>query len=304
MVRRLRSLIKSMRARPRSRGARNERQVSKARQERKRREIRARLRRSDLENRLEKLERQLEGVRAVLAERGPTPWDSGVDRPAWEAAKAHEVGWWRSWLETRGLAWPQDYAERFDPELPLQHHIRRCLKAPPGSTVSILDVGAGPLTSLGKTWEGRRIDITAVDPLAGQYQSLLAEFGITPLVETQPGEVERLTRLFPRQSFDAVHMRNALDHSLDPLLGVRQMLEVTKPGGAVILWHAVNEAHETGYVGFHQWNLCPDEGDLLIWNRYARFRVGETLGEGTKVTVEQEGDGVVLACLRKRPAAA
>jgi hypothetical protein len=82
------------------------------------------------------------------------------------------------------------------------------------------------------------------------------------------------------------------------------MLEVTKPAGAVILWYAVNEAHKTGYVSFHQWNLCAEEGDLQIWKRYARFGVGESLDEEADVTVEQEGDGVVLAYLRKRAAAA
>jgi hypothetical protein len=86
-------LTRFLQLRPESRGTGAEKRSRKAKQTRKRRKTRARLRTLDLEKRVEKLERQLGEVRAVLSERGPAQWDSGVDRPAWEAAEAHELGW-------------------------------------------------------------------------------------------------------------------------------------------------------------------------------------------------------------------
>ena len=38
-----------------------------------------------------------------------------------------------------------------------------------------------------------------------------------------------------------VHIRNALDHSFDPVLGIERMLHAVRPGGWVLLRHARNE---------------------------------------------------------------
>jgi SAM-dependent methyltransferase len=212
--------------------------------------------------------------------------EAGKNLAAWVAAKGSEVSFWREWLATKGFAWPEDYEPRLNPEQPLQDRVIRHLSAPPGATVSILDVGAGPLTKLGKRWEGRTILITAVDPLADQYKQLLAAAGIKAPVETEPGEVERLTERFPTNHFDLVNMENALDHSYDPLLGLEQMLEVVKPGGYVLLLHDVNEGHRTGYSGFHQWNFCADDDHFVVWNRKTRFSVNGALGAIAETSVE------------------
>jgi SAM-dependent methyltransferase len=233
--------------------------------------------------------RQLEQMRNVLSERDlqVALWESGKDPVAWEASKAVEVDWWRKWLNTKGDAWPWEYEARLTPEQPLQDYVIRYLNAPPGATVSILDVGAGPLTTLGKIWEGRNVHITAVDPLAEAYRRLLDEVNITPPVRTQPGEVERLSELFPTEYFDLIHMQNALDHSLDPLLGIRQMLEVLKSGCFILLFHEVNEGVNHGYQGgFHHWNLCVEDGHFVIWNREARTSVNDALDNTVEITVE------------------
>jgi SAM-dependent methyltransferase len=223
----------------------------------------------------------------------------------WEAVKDDEVEWWQGWFVTKGRQWPWDYKPRLDPEEPLQDRIIRHLSTPPGGTVSILDVGAGPLTTLGKRWEGRVVQITAVDPLADEYKHLLAEVNITPPVQTQFGEVERLTELFPRNHFDLVHMQNALDHSYDPLLGIQQMLEVVKPRGCVLLLHEVNEGYRTNYVGLHQWNFCAENGHFIVWNRNIRVSVNDALGDIAQITVDDNEDErgyekAIFVSLRKK----
>jgi SAM-dependent methyltransferase len=262
---------------------------------------------SDLHRRTEAQNRQLEQIRQKLSEKDlqGALWEAGKSPGVWESAKAPEVRWWGRWLATKGLRWPDDYHPRLDPEQPLEDHIIKHLSAPPGSTVSILDVGAGPLTKLGKRWNGRTVQISAVDPLADEYSRLLSDADITPPIQTQPGEVERLTELFPKNYFDLANMQNALDHSHDPLLGIRQMLEVVKPGCYVVLLHAVNEGHNQNYVQLHQWNFRSDNGRFVIWNPHTEIFVDEALGDLAEVTVEElEGDederqAEILVTLRK-----
>jgi SAM-dependent methyltransferase len=256
---------------------------------------------------LEAQAKQLEQIRNMLLAKDleGALWKAGQRLAAWEAGKAPEVTFWREWLATKGGDWPYEYEPRLDPEQPLQDRVIKHLNAPPGATVSILDVGAGPLTKLGKRWEGRTVRITAVDPLADEYKLLLDEANITPPVQTQPGEVERLAERFPTNHFDLVNVQNALDHTYDPLLGIRQMLEVVKPGGYILLLHEVNEAHRTGYVGFHQWNFCADNGRFVIWNRETRISGNDALGDKVEIMVdddeeEQGYEETIFVTLRKR----
>ena len=247
---------------------------------------------TETQNATAQAQKQIERIRTMLVANDLEGALAEASRnlAAWEDGKAMEVAFWQEYLATKGLAWPEDYEPRLDPEQPLQDHVIKHLSAPPGATVSILDVGAGPLTKLGKRWEGRTVRITAVDPLAVRYKQLLAAAGISPPVETEPGEVERLTERFPTDQFDLVNMENALDHCYDPLLGIRQMLEVVRPGGFVLLTHHVNEAHRTGYTGFHQWNLCADNGHFVVWNRQARISVNDALDDIAEVSLEIWGE--------------
>jgi hypothetical protein len=83
----------------------------------------------------------------------------------------------------------EEYKHRFDPDQPLQDWITEKLSASQGATVSILDVGAGPATLLGKRWKGRTVQITAVDPLADDYNHLLDALGLTPRYERRKAKL-------------------------------------------------------------------------------------------------------------------
>jgi SAM-dependent methyltransferase len=203
----------------------------------------------------------------------------------WEAGKSYEVYWWRWFLERNIRHQTDEYKRRFDPDQPLQDWITENLSALQGSTVSILDVGAGPATNLGKRWNGGMVQITAVDPLAEDNNHLLDDLGITPPVRTQQGEVEHLTEQFPLNHFDLVNMENALDHSYDPLTGIQQMLEVVKPGGSVVLKHYVNEGEQGQYTGFHQWNFCADNGHFVMWNPQTRVSINDAIGDIADITI-------------------
>jgi len=139
-----------------------------------------------------------------------------VTGAVWQHGVAAEIAFWNQWLATRGGQWPADFSFRTTPTAPLQPHVLAALPSSLGVTVHILDVGAGPLTYLGKQWAGHCLQITAIDPLAAEYDQLLQRYQLTPLVRTQQGFAEHLLDQFGGDRFDLVHARNSIDHSYDP----------------------------------------------------------------------------------------
>lgn len=130
----------------------------------------------------------------------------------------------------------------------------------------ILDVGAGPHTTIGPVLYGTRLNIVAVDPLADAYDELLERHGIEPAIRTIKGEAERLVEQFGAERFDVVYSRNALDHMRDPWIALQQMVDACVPGGVVHVEGAINEGVSHRYGGLHQWNVMPAERDMIIWN--------------------------------------
>jgi sugar transferase (PEP-CTERM/EpsH1 system associated) len=224
--------------------------------------------------------------------------DYSADRIAAQVRQPFRLGgdeesaFWEEYLARRADAFAIDFQLRCDPDLRLQSHITNFVAAPPDATVDILDVGAGPLTYLGKRWGHRTLRITAVDPLAEQYDRLLEKHGVEPLVHTQSGSAERLTDLFAVNRFDLVHARNCIDHCDDPVRAIQQMVAVVKPGGVVYMHHAVNEADTQHYSGFHQWNLYDRDGQLYVGNRNQAINITELLAPVADVYSQLHGGGV------------
>jgi SAM-dependent methyltransferase len=192
---------------------------------------------------------------------------------AWQAAIDGEVDFWRTYFETEGARYPGSYETRLDPDLPLQPEIAELIDAPEGTTVRLLDVGAGPLTFLGRRDPRWTVEITAVDALGARYGDLIDEFGVTPPVRTQACESEKLSTLLPADAFDLVAARNTLDHSYDPVQAIREMVRCAKPGAALLLIHHRNTAEDEQYHGMHQWNFEASDGTLLVWRPGTRTDV-------------------------------
>ena len=221
-------------------------------------------------------------------------------RDTWRSELREELVFWDRYLSTRGHKWPEEFVERTDPNGPLTEdeivsRIKRSRK-----TVRILDVGAGPLTILGKRLPGVSVEITAVDPLARDYNKLLDRYGIVPPLRTQWCEGEELGRTFPAGSFDFAYARNALDHAHDPLTVIAQMVTVVREGGWVILRHRPNEAEAAKYKGLHQWNFELRHGKRFwIRGKTVSQDVGASLNAVAAVRATM--DGIWLVCaIRKR----
>src|SRR4051794_40540028 len=105
----------------------------------------------------------------------------------WRAGQADELAEWAAWFgracggHENGVEAAKDLAWRVDADADLSQreylldHLRRHI--PPGGTVDVLDVGAGPLTVFPKKWITRTVNITTADPLADAYAKLLSDNG-------------------------------------------------------------------------------------------------------------------------------
>jgi len=175
-----------------------------------------------------------------------------------------ELRFWRRWLETKGLEWPEDYARRFDPAGPVQAHLSRIIDQLPQSHAEILDVGSGPVTKIGTRHPSKTVSVTATDVLAQEYNHLLAQFAITPPVVTRYAAAEKLRDQLGSRQFDIVNAQNSLDHSEDPLAAIEEMLALTKSGGFTVLLHAENEGRNELYYGLHQWDFTCEDGHFII----------------------------------------
>ena len=105
---------------------------------------------------------------------------------------------------------------------------------------------------------------------------------------------------FGENRFDMVFSRNALDHSADPLAGIRQCLLTAKPGCHVVLMHFLNEAKLQNYQGLHQWNFDWRNGQFIIWNPRQEIDVAAKVADlCTQIICENPRPRLLVVALRK-----
>lgn len=114
-----------------------------------------------------------------------------------------------------------------------------------------------------------------MDPLANAYVALKQKYRLDNGIRLEQGFVELLNRKYEKNTFDMVHMSNSLDHCFSAVDGIKQLLNICKVGGKVILRHAENEAVREKYQGLHQWNLSlhNEENSFIIWRDDIRLDI-------------------------------
>ncbi len=221
----------------------------------------------------------------------------------WKAEINSEIQFWDDYFRTKGLQWADSYGSRFDPNLALQP--RPAALLPPQIKIHILDVGSGPLTYLGKVYEGEHINTTAVDPLANEYDRILDKYQIQPPVRTQKLAAEDLTKSFPSSAYDLVFARNCIDHAYNPERAILQMIDVVKSGRYVLLEHRPNEAENENYSGLHQWNFSLSaNGEFLISSKFEKVNMTKKYAELCAITCEivnegRDGDLLIVRIQKK-----
>ena len=134
---------------------------------------------------------------------------------AWSSGISSEIEFWDRWMQEKGGPWPEDYKSRVEGSYEFPGRLAALVPHVPPAQLAALDVGSGPLPYIGRTLNGQAINLTCVDPLAPFYKELGTKHGLNITVEQ--AFVEDLTAAFDIESFDLVHMQNALDHSFDPV---------------------------------------------------------------------------------------
>jgi ubiquinone/menaquinone biosynthesis C-methylase UbiE len=135
--------------------------------------------------------------------------------------------------------------------------------------IKVLDVGSGPVSILSRlNTIYTNLVISAADPLATEYCTLSKSYtDIFDITIPQQVEAEELSNFYGNEMFDIVHIRNALDHTIDPVKSLFEMNKVLKKNGFLIIHGFENEAICENWQGMHQWNLSLENGNLIIGNR-------------------------------------
>lgn len=131
-------------------------------------------------------------------------------------------------------------------------------------TSKILDVGAGIVTTLGATINNITLDITAIDILADEYNSLLETYHLDFPNRTIKGTFEGIVDQFGENSFDFIYARNSLDQCLRPIHALWNMIRACKPDGYIFVQVDENSATKSGYGGLTLWDFCILNGKLLM----------------------------------------
>jgi SAM-dependent methyltransferase len=205
----------------------------------------------------------------------------------WRTRKSSEVDFWAEWLvgAPGTEQWTSDRESRLAPDTQIRDPLVRAeLERNPAEEISILDVGAGPVTGLGFRYPGKTLTIVAVDPLADEYERLLHEAGLDPPIRTMRVAGEALLEHFGPRRFDIAYASNSLDHSADPLTIISNMAAVVRTGGIVLLRHKRNEGENARYWGLHQWNFDVVDDSLLVWNDTVEVDVGVALAGRAQTT--------------------
>ena len=230
---------------------------------------------------------------------------SGMGRRLfWRKRKSSEVDFWAAWLlgAPGTEQWTNDRESRLDPNTEIRDPLVRAeLERNPAGEISILDVGAGPLTSLGFRSPGKTLTIVPVDPLADEYDRLLHDAQLDPPIRTIRVAGEALLEHFGSRRFDIAYAVNSLDHSADPFAIISNMVAVVRPGGIVLLRHKRNEAENARYWGLHQWNFDVVNDSLLVWNGAVEVNVGSALYGRAVTTAWIEHDEVIARLVVSEP---
>lgn len=128
----------------------------------------------------------------------------------------------------------------------------------------ILDVGSGPVSILSGSFYDVNVKLLAVDVMADKYAAMSVHDLGDQVCAPENCSGEDLLRRFGPRMFDITHIRDALHQMRDPLVVVQQMIQVTKPGGYIVLHGFEGDACHEDWRRPHHWSVKWAADDLFL----------------------------------------
>lgn len=217
----------------------------------------------------------------------------------WISGIPYEVAFWRSYYRNRSsretlMSWSQ-----YGKECKLDHFdVASFIESQEMENPVIVDVGCALSYMFSNRIGGKERSVIYLDPLAPYYNKILDDYSLSyPRIKFGLGET--LSIHFKKNSLSLIHVRNALDHSVCPMMVIWQALICLRPGGVLYLNHKPNEAEHEAYIGFHQYNIDCQNGRFVIWNRQERIDVGHELAGYADVKGSVTDSGRIVAVITK-----
>ncbi|MDA1054433.1 MAG: class I SAM-dependent methyltransferase [Planctomycetota bacterium] len=158
----------------------------------------------------------------------------------------------------------------------------------PADRLQVLDVGSGPVSMLGFGHTKGDFQLTAADPLGRKYTEALSKYGYSLPYDLVQCFGEELTDCFGGNRFHIVWMHNALDHSQQPDIVVRQLVEVLRTGGYLLIQGWSREGTSQGWNGLHQHDLfVAPEGRLMCEPQGGKAKC---ITDGLPITVVESSE--------------
>lgn len=222
------------------------------------------------------------------------------NRTLWDEGITEETDFWTDVFHNPANPHYRHPVALANPTRPFPDYLKELLDGHVEETIHILDIGSGPVTQLGYVWDNHTIHITPIDPLADEYNRLLASVDCTPPFPTQHCHAEEIASRFEPESFDLIFSRNALDHAYEPIEALRQARKLLKPGGFIFLSHNRNEGKRI-YNGLHQWNFDIQNEQFILWNMKHHYIIAEELQPVIVIAhfIDAHGNNMVDAQIQK-----
>ena len=177
----------------------------------------------------------------------------------WKIAQAAEIRWWQRYLKNKNTAeyavWKADYWKKLLKEIDLSALENSVVHAP-----KILDAGCGPAGIFMVL--SPQNEVTALDPLLNDYEKKLPHFKkeYYPAVNFLSQSLESYHS--NNKNFDFVFCLNAINHVSDLNIGIDNLIQMTKPGGTLII---SIDAHRSRFLKYI-FSALP--GDVLHPHQY------------------------------------
>lgn len=114
--------------------------------------------------------------------------------------------------------------------------------------VKIADIGSGPYSIIGSYLSGVKIDIVHSDNQ--DFTRFWKKHNFIPLANIEYQDMEKLT--YSDDTFDIVICINALDHTPNADMAVKEMIRVCKPGAWVYIDCNLDQLSNSGHK--HYWD--------------------------------------------------